>query len=390
MNEVIRESILDMIYENDDFKKSIKYIFDVYISNGYELYLVGGAVRDILSNKSPKDYDFSTNAPIDVTMSLFDKVIPTGLQHGTVTVVINNISFEVTIFRKDVESDGRHSTIEAAKSIEDDLSRRDFTCNAIAMTFDGEIFDPFNGAEDLANGVVKFVGNPIDRMQEDYLRMLRYFRFHGRIGGNEYDQDTCNAIKQCASGLNQISGERIWNEMGKILSGKNAGDVLYKMYELGVAQVLGLPVSSAARSQQVNDLCQKVNTPITILAFLLDDIITAQTLHKRWKFSSPEFKLLYWIVGNKGHLFTLETAQDYVVDGVAKEWVRELAILKHQQSIGNQIMNWVAPEFPVNGDDLAALGIKPGQQMGQLLKAMKNSWKQSRFTLTKEDLLEQI
>jgi len=385
MSEIINENILGMISENIDIKKAIKYIFSVYKNNGYEIYLVGGAVRDILLGKSPKDYDFATNAPIDVTMKLFDKVIPTGEQHGTVTIVLYGNYFEITIFRKDTETDGRHAKIEKANSIIDDLARRDFSCNAMALTFDGDLIDPYHGEQDLENGIVRFVGNPEERMNEDYLRILRFFRFHGRLATNYYDPATEEAIRKAAHGLKSISGERIWAEMAKILVGRNAGTEIAEMFKLGVAQNIGLKHDHNAKS--IDTFNSKVESPITVLGYFIDGLQEAQAIVAHWKLSNPEAKLLYFISSNKQQKVSKETAEDMVVDGVPALFVHELSIMNHDDSVASYINNWIVPVFPVTGQDMIDIGVKPGPDMGRTLKFLKKKWIESRFTLDKDEVL---
>ena len=182
--------------------------------------VAGGAVRDLLAGVEPKDWDLATPLhPEEVIKSAEEagfKVLPTGLQHGTVTVMVDGEPLEVTTLRVDVETDGRHADVEFTTDWKEDAARRDLTVNAMFLTMDGEVVDFFGGQQDLEDGRVRFVGNARERMAEDFLRILRFFRFHGRVGSGKFDEKDLLAIHDSTHGLAGISGERIWMEMQKI------------------------------------------------------------------------------------------------------------------------------------------------------------------------------
>lgn len=223
----------------------IKTLSSAFAEEGYELRIVGGAVRDLLSGKAPKDVDLSTNATPDEMMELFNKhqirYIETGLQHGTLTAHINKNDFEVTTLRVDVETDGRHAKVQYTNDWKLDAERRDLTINAMSLELNGTLYDYFNGRQDLKEHCVKFVGEPRSRIQEDYLRILRYFRFYGRIATypDQHKEKTLAVIKETAKGLKMISVERIWIELVGILTGNHAPSLLQHIYNLGVADNIG-------------------------------------------------------------------------------------------------------------------------------------------------------
>jgi len=176
------------------------------------------------------DIDIATSlTPIELT-NIFTKknvyFIETGIAHGTITVVINEIKFEITTLRKDVSTDGRHANVEFISDWEMDAKRRDFTINAIYSDLKGEIYDPLGGLTDLKNGIVKFIGDPNERIKEDYLRILRYFRFYTQYSKHKHDIVTIKAIKKNLDGIRKISKERILDEFSKILNLKN----FYKLF----------------------------------------------------------------------------------------------------------------------------------------------------------------
>ena len=183
---------------------------------------VGGCVRKSLCGESVDDIDLATSLePHEVKKKLTKgniKVIDTGISHGTVTAILNQKKFEITTLRKDVSTDGRHANVQFTLNWEQDAKRRDFTINAIYADIEGRIFDPLNGIPDLHNGKIKFIGMPEERIQEDYLRILRYFRFFTQYSKTDYDSDIIRSIKININGLNKISNERIFDELKKILS----------------------------------------------------------------------------------------------------------------------------------------------------------------------------
>jgi len=181
---------------------------------------VGGCVRKSIYGESIDDIDLATSLqPAEAKIKLQNKgikVIDTGISHGTITAFLNQKKFEITTLRKDISADGRHAKVEFTLNWEQDASRRDFTINAIYSDIEGRIFDPLNGISDLQKGIVKFIGLSEDRIQEDYLRILRYFRFFIRYSKIDYDEQTIKSIKKNINGLNKILNEKIYNNLIKI------------------------------------------------------------------------------------------------------------------------------------------------------------------------------
>lgn len=210
----------------------VKIILDKLHKNNYKAYIVGGCVRDSILNREINDWDINTNALPGEIMELFSdfNVIETGLQHGTLTIILNNNKYEITTFRADGDyGDGRHpNNVEFISELADDLLRRDFTMNAIAYNEQEGIVDPFNGLEDIANGIIRCVGNPRHRFNEDGLRILRAIRFHSRLGF-EIEYNTLTAMKQRRHKLKNISKERIRDEISKILIGEHVYSAILTM-----------------------------------------------------------------------------------------------------------------------------------------------------------------
>lgn len=205
-------------YISSDIKAHILKITQTYLDAGYECWIVGGPVRDLLLNHSPKDIDFATNCPLEITKTLFQSIIPTGEDHGTLTIHIDGENYEVTRYRKDVDTDGRRATIAFANTIQEDVLRRDLTINAIAFNpVTGEVVDAVGGLKDFNNKVLRFVGKAEDRIQEDQLRVLRYLRFIVRFnsfGFKPIIEEFDSVIKSYKP--NVVSIERIYQELNSM------------------------------------------------------------------------------------------------------------------------------------------------------------------------------
>lgn len=217
----------------------VNLIIETFYNNGYEAYMVGGCIRDALLSKNPKDYDIATSAPPSITESLFEKTIPTGIKHGTITVLINNEPFEVTTYRTEGNyKDNRHpEEVSFVTNIKDDLSRRDFTINTFAYNEKEGLKDYFNGIEDLKNKIIRTVGDSNTRFNEDALRMLRAIRFSSQLGFS-IEEKTLNAIIRNKSLIKNISLERIRDELSKILLSDNPRKGFLLLKECGILDII--------------------------------------------------------------------------------------------------------------------------------------------------------
>lgn len=218
----------------------IKFIIDSLQKSGFEAYLVGGCVRDMLMDISPHDYDITTSASPEIILSLFEKTVPTGIKHGTVTVINSGFAAEVTTYRTDGEySDHRRpERVTFVKSLKEDLARRDFTVNAIAYNENEGIKDFFGGREDIKNKILRAVGEPKKRFCEDALRILRLFRFASVLEFTPEEATLKNALK-CAPLLESISAERISSELRKAVNGKNP-EVLKPLTDINGLKFIGI------------------------------------------------------------------------------------------------------------------------------------------------------
>lgn len=217
----------------------VKFIIDTFYENNYEAFMVGGCIRDSLLSKEPKDYDIATSALPNITESLFEKTIPTGIKHGTITVLLDKEPFEVTTYRVEGEykDNRRPDEISFVTNIKDDLSRRDFTINAFAYNSKEGLKDYFNGLEDLQNKIIRTVGDSNKRFNEDALRMMRAIRFASQLDFN-IDKSTLDGIKKNKNLLKNISSERIRDELCKLLLSDNPRKGLNLLKDCGVLDVI--------------------------------------------------------------------------------------------------------------------------------------------------------
>jgi len=392
--EILREETkikqIDSTIMQSIITPALEKLYSIYKKNGYDLRIVGGAVRDILLGKKPKDIDLATDATPIESMEILKKnnikLIETGLKHGTITAIINGEHYEITTLRIDTEHTGRHATVKFTKDWKQDAERRDLTFNAMSLDLNGTLYDYFGGINDLKNEKSKFVGDPNKRIQEDYLRILRYFRFQGRINNPKWDKETLKAILNNANNLKQISGERIWMEMSKILSGKNVNKILQKMHDTQVLKNIGLEKINLNEFHRVEKL---TSDPILRLASLLNNENNVDNISKKWKLSIYERELLRFIILNRNKIFNeIEAMKMWTNNKIKDEFILKLAEYLGKKNIIKKLTNQIKPKFPVNGQDLINVGIKPGPKLGNILDILLNHWRDTGYKLSKDDLLK--
>lgn len=243
----------------------VNYILNKFYENGFEAFIVGGCVRDNLIKRKPGDYDITTNALPEQIISLFDKTIPTGIKHGTITVMVNNVPYEVTTYRIDGEylDNRKPEDVVFVSNIQEDLSRRDFTINALAYSTQLGFKDFFNGEEDLKNKIIRCVGDPDKRFNEDALRMLRAIRFSCQLNF-KIDKDTLDSIKKNHKLICNISIERIRDEFTKILLSDNASNGLTLLREIGIIRNI-VPALDGIREVNSYDIYDDIHDKFTIV-----------------------------------------------------------------------------------------------------------------------------
>ena len=331
--------------------------------------VVGGAVRDSLAGRPVADVDLATpSTPEAVVRALSAariKVVPTGLAHGTLTAVVDGRGFEVTTLRRDVKTDGRHAIVAFTTDWREDASRRDFTINAMSMTRDAAVFDYFDGATDLAAGRIRFVGDPTTRIVEDYLRILRFFRFYARFGYEPPEADTVKALQRGTPGLANLSIERVWNELRGILSAPDPLDSVKLMDRLAIWQAV-MPEAPA-----ISRLEGLPADPILRLAATLTS--DPSTLSARLKLSNEDRDRLIRltatppVVGSDAALRRL-LANHEPADLLDRTW------LDGDTEARRRLSGMRRPVFPLEGRDVLALEIPAGPTVGALLRDVRQWW----------------
>ncbi|XP_048109733.1 CCA tRNA nucleotidyltransferase 1, mitochondrial isoform X1 [Alosa alosa] len=391
------------------FTDGLNGIAGLFEKNKFELRIAGGAVRDLLSGKRPEDVDFATTATPEEMKRMFQAagvrlINNKGEQHGTITARLHDENFEVTTLRVDVQTDGRHAEVEFTTDWEKDAERRDLTINSMFLGLDGTLYDYFNGYEDLQNRKVRFVGSASLRIQEDYLRILRYFRFYGRVANEPgaHDPKTLEAIRENARGLASISGERIWVELKKMVTGNHAAHLLALLYELELAQYMGLPPEgNVEEMKQVWSCAQSLSPkPMTILSALFRRTDEVDKLDLRLRISKEEKTLGLFLVKHRRDLVKgqdeddrLRPYTDFIIDSREvdiQSKVCELLKYQGEEKLLAEMTSWSIPRFPVSGHDLRKMGITSGKEIGTILQGLRDTWKKSRYQMDKEELLSTV
>lgn len=368
--------------------------------------VVGGAVRDSILGRDVKDIDIATDhKPEESSRRLKSagiKVVPTGIAHGTITAVIDGRPFEVTTLRHDVESFGRHARVAFHSDWEADAARRDFTINALYVDGEGKLYDYFAGQEDIAEGRVRFIGRPAERIEEDSLRILRFFRFHACYGKGSPDPGGLKACEENAEKIDILSVERIRDELLKLLAAPDPAPVLAGMRKAGILEyVLPGAVEEGALDRLVplEDAINEVSGLRRLAALLGRDAMALKRAGPEMKFSNANSRRLAAMAsGDKPVDAGLEAkALRAMVYRIGAETFADRAILDNTPEDAAVVLGLIEaaqaftpPSFPVTGHDLEAAGIAPGPAMGDALRSLEGAWIASDFSLSKKELLKNI
>jgi poly(A) polymerase len=345
--------------------------------------LVGGAVRDGLAGQPVTDIDLATAlSPTDVIARLEKtkiKVIPTGLAHGTVTAVLSSGPIEITTLRRDVATDGRHAVVAFTDDWQEDAARRDFTINALsADPFSGAVFDYFGGADDLAQGRVAFIGDPLQRIAEDHLRIMRFFRFHARYGRGAPDIDAIAACALRANDLMALSRERISDELLKILALHDPSGVIALMIDQGIFKPVLPEISDATPLARLVTREIKAGIsgdPIRRLASLIaPEVAVAEDIAARLKSSNARRKRLACAASRMPEDATDPKALAY---WQGHEGAVDRLLLGNGDA--RAIAGWTAPSFPISGGAIVARGVMAGPDVARILKAVEQQWVSEGF-----------
>ena len=385
-------------------------IFAALNRQGGEVRFVGGCVRDGLLNRSVTDLDLATTHPPERTMALLAqagiRVIPTGLEHGTVTAVAGNRTYQITTLRRDVNTDGRHAQVDFTKSWRDDAARRDFTINTMSANLKGQIWDPLEGIQHLSMHWVGFVGNPETRIKEDFLRILRFFRFNAYYGTGVPDKNGLDACRKLAPRLVELSAERIRDEVHKLLAAPDPSPVVTVMCVEGIFTpilpaiqhpdrlkvLVWLESRALARPQVVPD-------PLRRLACLLPpDRATALEVGQRLRLTKAQTQRLGAIAAGWNRTGPDIPPQEFrrllhrvgpqiMQDRVLLAWAEQRRISEGLTSAAtarwvdllDRIDQWQPVAFPLRGQDLLDLGYAPGPALGELLDQVELWWEDQDY-----------
>ncbi|MFP3020053.1 MAG: CCA tRNA nucleotidyltransferase [Wolbachia sp.] len=374
-------------------------IIDAIEEFGGEARLVGGCVRDSILQRDVHDIDLATNLLPNQTIKALKlrniKTIPTGLKHGTITAVLNQRSFEITTLRHDVKCDGRHAKVEFTNNWQADASRRDFTFNALYADKHGHIYDYFGGIEDLKARRLNFIGNAEDRIEEDYLRILRAFRFHAKICVGDLSDEILSVCKKHSHMIQNLSGERIRDEILKLLECNDPFPTLKSMQESDVLQKI-IPKEVKC---EILSSALLINTDALVkLALLLrttknDRLSLGEYISKFLRLSNKQKKKLLFLLSNDIKTELSEKEQKKYISLFGRELYCDLMRICGVES-GENVDEYISfantfniPKFPLSGDDLISIGHQPGKSLGRNLELLKQHWEDSSYTLTKEELV---
>jgi poly(A) polymerase len=386
-------------------------VLDALQAKGATVRFVGGCVRNALLAEPVNDIDIATpDEPENVIALLEDagvKAIPTGIEHGTITAVWENETFEITTLRKDVETDGRRASVAFTTEWEEDAKRRDFTINAIYADAGGALFDPVGGLDDLAVRQVRFIGEPEERIKEDYLRILRFFRIHAWYGEGDLYEEGLSAVSGLKAGLSQLSAERVQVEILKLLGAASPLPVLRKMAAVGVLPIILPEAKQFDRFERLADIEGNqlfVSDPLRRLGALVDldeeeslalagrirlsnvdkkRLVEMQTVDAKIVsyLSIRELRKLLYRLGNTtfSDLMMLRWAEDQKAsNGV--QWRAMLAMAD----------SWVRPEFPLEGREVMAAGVPEGPEVGRVMQEVEEWWIDSDFTDDRFSIIERL
>ena len=362
---------------------------------------VGGCVRNALMGKPVDDIDIATRLEPEAVVAALEaagiRAIPTGIEHGTITAVENSKPFEITTLRRDVETDGRRAVVAFTRDWAEDAARRDFRLNALYAEPDGTLHDPTGGGlEDAATGRVIFIGDADTRLREDYLRILRFYRFNAWYGAG-IDPEGQAACARQKDGLHQIAVERIWKELRKLLAAPDPTEAVNAMSESGV---LGLLLPECTTLDGLHDLRVSETLagvgadPMLRLMALIDrSAPSVMAVSKRLRLSNAEAdRLTMWAADNLPAIPGMTGAELRRT----LYWHGKQAVVDRALTSGDNVRDhlfairaWKRPEFPVGGDDALAAGLE-GPQIGKVLRALEEWWMEQDFQPEREELLARM
>lgn len=398
--------------------EALQRLLAVLSADGEEARVVGGAVRNTLLGLPITDVDIAATTPPAETASRAEaagfKAVPTGFGHGTVTIVAKGRSFEVTTLRRDVETDGRHARVAFGRDWRVDAERRDFTVNALYCDADGAILDLVGGMPDIATRTLRFIGDPVRRIEEDYLRILRFFRFFAWYGEGRPDAEGLRACARLKGGIAKLSAERVWMEIKKLLAAPDPSRALLWARQAGVLSA-ALPESERWGIDAIHGLvgAERLHgwAPDAILrleGIVPPDAERLAAFAKRMKLSNAERdRLLAFATADAADAAMGDDAfraRLYFGDrGGIRDRLRLALAVRHGRSESAAIMetarlneqlrlgeSFDPPPFPVTGEDVKTAGVESGPAVGAEIDRLKRLWVASGFVLSRQALLARL
>jgi poly(A) polymerase len=385
-------------------------VMDALTRDGGAARFVGGCVRNALLGVPVEDIDIATPLPPDEVarrlVAAGMQAVPTGIEHGTITAVTNKTPFEITTLRRDVSTDGRRATVAFSTDWTEDAQRRDFTINALYADAKGQVFDLVGGIADLHARRVRFIGDPARRIAEDYLRILRLFRFHAWYGKGEIDADGLAACAAAGSQIKTLSGERVQKEMLKLMGAEHPIPVLRAMAASGV---LGEVLRGELKFNRFQRLCEIdadsffAADGLLRLGALLGDQPQASEVADRWRLSNADRDRLSDMLGEPAKIVSylsvpeVQRALYRFGAPLFKDWVRlrwaedgKLSNTHQWRALLALADSWVRPTFPLKGPDAMAAGVPQGPLVGKVLSEVEAWWVDNGFTDDKFSLAERL
>jgi len=364
-------------------------IREAFLEHGRDIRFVGGCVRDLVRNDFFKDIDLATDAFPEEQIAIYEKFglkhVKTGFEHGTVTVILNNEEYQITSLRADVETDGRHAKVAFTRHWEIDLSRRDLTFNAMALDFEGNLLDPFGGEPDAKNGMVAFVGDASQRIREDYLRVLRYFRFLARFDG-AMTSDVEEAIRQpeFPERFKAVSKERLWSELKKIVVEPYAASVLEEMNKVELWKPMGLKRKFSPSLFQ--ETANFTGHPVTRFAAATTlSVMMADEFKNLFKASKTEVNVYEFLIST--HMNTNWKKLRH--QGFHPMLIKEFFAYQGKKAPLHEIALFEVKPCPVNAFLLMEYGFK-GKALGEALKVADEVWLNTDYKASENAIMRHV
>ena len=401
---------INLGFRNIKKKTEVEQIFGAIhsYSGNSEIRYVGGCVRKIINNEKVDDIDLAVNLkPAVVCEALKKKNIKyyeSGIEHGTITALINNIKFEITSLRKDVDTDGRHAKVEFSDNWKEDASRRDFTINSIYADIEGSLYDPFDGKKDLENGNVSFIGNVETRIKEDYLRVLRYIRFYLNYSKNKHDPSVIRTIKRNLGGFSNISSERLLNEFQKLLRSKGFLRLTNDKQSLEIINLVFPQLKNISIFSKLNKFAKKsfdkADFIFLLSLMIIDGTDNVDYFIYKFNISKKDQKRLLFLDNFNSQKVTSQTFSEKSLNKIfyfnGREALMDIIYFKIFKSnkVNNKLIKLIdnfknkqTPIMPIKADVLMEkYNIPEGKELGTRLKAIEEVWINNNFQISDKEV----